>query len=251
MSIGKKLKEAREKKGLSLKDIQEKTKIRVKYLKAIEDEEFEIIPGKVYVKVFIKGYAEQVGLDGSELVNEYKQIKDEEEKLKMELELEKEKENIQDKSFFQNKLLNIIILLTILLVVGFVIFSVFLLNDSKSLEKVPADDISVQELKKEESPVFNEEETKDKPNINNKIEGNILHTLEVVAVERSWVQIFVDGKEVFTGILEKGANKKIDGKNKVDLKIGNAAGIVVKKGDDTLGPWGKRGEVIQKSITLN
>ena len=71
LELGSLLKKAREEKELSIDDIQEETKIRKKYLEAIEENNFEILPGNVYLKVFIKGYAREVGLDYQELLAKY------------------------------------------------------------------------------------------------------------------------------------------------------------------------------------
>lgn len=81
LELGSLLKKARQEKGLSLADIQEETKIRQKYLAAIEKNEFDLLPAKVYLKVFVKGYAREVGLDYQELLKKYKvlNIKEKEE----------------------------------------------------------------------------------------------------------------------------------------------------------------------------
>jgi cytoskeletal protein RodZ len=63
IEIGKALREAREAKGLSMDDIQELTKIQKRYLEAIEEGNYSILPGQFYVKAFIRQYAEAVGLD--------------------------------------------------------------------------------------------------------------------------------------------------------------------------------------------
>jgi cytoskeletal protein RodZ len=68
--LGKKLKEEREKKQLSLEDIQQETKIQKRYLKAIEEGRFETLPGKFYARAFVKNYAEVVGLDPEQLFDE-------------------------------------------------------------------------------------------------------------------------------------------------------------------------------------
>lgn len=78
MELGSLLKKAREKKGLSIEDIQEETKIRKKYIEAIEENNFEILPGTVYLKVFVKGYAREVGLDYQELLSNYEALNIEE-----------------------------------------------------------------------------------------------------------------------------------------------------------------------------
>ncbi|WP_139037439.1 helix-turn-helix domain-containing protein, partial [Bacillus pumilus] len=59
--LGKRLVEAREEKGMSLEDLQTVTKIQKRYLLAIEQGNYDIIPGKFYVRAFIKQYAEAVG----------------------------------------------------------------------------------------------------------------------------------------------------------------------------------------------
>lgn len=73
MDIGARLKEARLEKGLSLDSLQETTKIQKRYLIAIEEGNFHILPGKFYARAFIKEYANAVGLDPDELMEEHKE----------------------------------------------------------------------------------------------------------------------------------------------------------------------------------
>src|SRR5690625_2610703 len=72
MEIGVRLKEAREAKKLSLESLQETTKIQKRYLVAIEQGDFHVLPGKFYARAFIKEYALAVGLNPDELLEEYK-----------------------------------------------------------------------------------------------------------------------------------------------------------------------------------
>lgn len=73
MEIGERLKEAREDQNLSLESLQETTKIQKRYLEAIEQGNFKILPGTFYARAFIKEYAAAVGLDPNELLEEYKE----------------------------------------------------------------------------------------------------------------------------------------------------------------------------------
>ncbi|MBU5264922.1 cell shape determination protein RodZ [Bacillus atrophaeus] len=70
--LGIRLKEAREEKAMSLDDLQAATKIQKRYLTALEEGNYDIIPGSFYVRAFIKQYAEAVGLDSDQLFEEFK-----------------------------------------------------------------------------------------------------------------------------------------------------------------------------------
>jgi hypothetical protein len=69
--IGNSLREARLRQHLDFPEIELATKIRAKYLRALEDEQFEILPAQTYVKGFLRSYAEYLGLDGQLYVDEF------------------------------------------------------------------------------------------------------------------------------------------------------------------------------------
>jgi len=69
--IGSSLREARTRQDLDFPELEERTKIRPKYLRALEDEQFEILPAPTYVRGFLRSYAEALGLDGQPFVDEY------------------------------------------------------------------------------------------------------------------------------------------------------------------------------------
>lgn len=69
--LGRQLKEARLARGLTLDDVQEMTKIRKRYLEAIEAGDYKVLPGTFYVRAFIKTYAEAVGVSADELLAEH------------------------------------------------------------------------------------------------------------------------------------------------------------------------------------
>lgn len=73
--IGARLRAAREGKGISLEVVEEETKIRRKYIEALEEGEIEELPGEVYVKGFLRSYGNYLDLDGDSLVEEYKESK--------------------------------------------------------------------------------------------------------------------------------------------------------------------------------
>jgi cytoskeleton protein RodZ len=69
--IGNSLREARHRQQLELNEIEQSTKIRVRYLRALEEESFDTLPAQTYVKGFLRTYADYLGLDGQLYVDEY------------------------------------------------------------------------------------------------------------------------------------------------------------------------------------
>src|SRR3954470_19643606 len=70
--IGATLREARMRARIDISEIEAETKIRAKYLRALENEEWGLLPGPAYVRSFLRTYAEALDLDARLLVEEYK-----------------------------------------------------------------------------------------------------------------------------------------------------------------------------------
>src|SRR5881227_1921571 len=70
--IGESLREARMRQGRDISEVEAATKIRAKYLRALENDEFAMLPGTTYVKSFLRTYAEYLGLDAHLLVEEFR-----------------------------------------------------------------------------------------------------------------------------------------------------------------------------------
>jgi cytoskeleton protein RodZ len=70
--IGPTLREARMRARIDITEVEQATKIRAKYLRAIENEEWKLLPGSTFIKSFLREYADYLGLDSRSLVEEYK-----------------------------------------------------------------------------------------------------------------------------------------------------------------------------------
>lgn len=73
--VGNKLREARTRRRLGLQDVEDATKIRGRYLQAIEDEDWDQLPGDTYARAFIRTYGSFLGLDGERLAEEQRQLR--------------------------------------------------------------------------------------------------------------------------------------------------------------------------------
>lgn len=73
--VGKKLHEARTRKKLSLQQVEEATRIRCRYLRAIEDDDWDELPGDTYARAFIRTYGAFLGLDGERLAEDQRKLR--------------------------------------------------------------------------------------------------------------------------------------------------------------------------------
>ncbi len=70
--IGATLREARLRAKIDINEVETRTKIRAKYLRAMENEEWDLLPGEVYIRSFLRTYADYLGLDTRELLDEFR-----------------------------------------------------------------------------------------------------------------------------------------------------------------------------------
>ncbi|WP_080874699.1 helix-turn-helix domain-containing protein [Oceanobacillus timonensis] len=142
MDVGEKLKEARLEKDISLDSLQEKTKIQKRYLVAIEEGNFDILPGKFYTRAFIKEYASAVGIDPDDIMTDHKEElpETEEENVQYSRIQRTRKESRSDK---ESRSLSLIPTVTVvLLMIAIVAVAIFFLsqNSSSPSDGEPAED---------------------------------------------------------------------------------------------------------------
>src|SRR5262245_22421344 len=73
-NFGASFKKARESKGISLDQIAKDTRISTRFLSAIENEEFHLLPGGIFNRGFVRAFAERVGLDPDQAVGDYERL---------------------------------------------------------------------------------------------------------------------------------------------------------------------------------
>jgi cytoskeletal protein RodZ len=74
LTLGEKLRQAREERGITISEVAEQTRISPLYLESIEKDEYKILPGGIFNKGFIKSYAKYVGVDENEALQDYAKV---------------------------------------------------------------------------------------------------------------------------------------------------------------------------------
>lgn len=219
--IGKALKNARVAKNLSLDKASKETRISQSYLRSIEEDDFSRIPGDVVLKGFIRVYCDFLGMDPKPLIAELTP------KTKKEKKEPVSQKKAKPQTFDSERFLKISASVIVLILVFAGLFSFFgyfvnSIRNSRQLKPPVANTLR-------QVPV-----------------GINIH---IQIIEKTWLLIESDGKEVFRGIAEAGTEKIFSAEDNIFLKAGNAAGIKVLSNGETLISPGNRGEVVSKNIS--
>lgn len=262
-SFGQYLRRERELRNISLKEIAEVTKINRSSLQAIEDDRFELLPGKLFIRGFLRAYCRHIGLDEEDVLLRFQTYWEELSKPDVP---EEEREESSRRVF--------LIIALFLCLGGFILFwlkkpekdSVLPTAEDKILSEVvggkPLSHKSGQpELSKPAVltpviPSFPDQdevrpseiapgEPQDEPQKNKEVEENEKSmVLEAWATEETWIKIEVDGqppKEIILGSGESITWKATQGFN---LIIGNAGGLELLFEGEKLGSLGPPGKVV-------
>lgn len=127
MGVGEHLKEIRLKKSISLEEIEEKTRIRKKYLRDIEAEEYHKVPGEAYARGFIKSYAECLDLEPKEVLRIYRREQRNKQAKKADSNTDENKKGSRNQEiiFVLKKLLPWIVLILVLFLLIFIFRQVY------------------------------------------------------------------------------------------------------------------------------
>jgi cytoskeleton protein RodZ len=286
--LGQLLREARERKGVSLEEVEATTKIRQKYLIALEEGDYEKLPPGVYVRGFLRSLAAYLDLEAQELIAFYSQ--------------EVPREAIPSPTTFLSQPLTRSPLVTPDLLVGIVLFLAIgvlgawvfrqyilplaqVTPTPTPTAEIPAS--SPAELTVEVPTV---EATVESPTPQPTAEATVTSppptstatpipsptdtprstptspptrtprpevtpssqgiTLQVAITQRSWLRIVADGQAAFEGVLERDANRTWRGQEEIVIRCGNAGGVLVTVNGESQGVLGGPGEVVVRGWRL-
>lgn len=222
-SIGDRLREAREKNKLSLEKVHKDTKIHPHILKAMEEDKGDELLSPVYIKGFIRKYAQYLNLDTREIVEEYKSLHPQSPPLILSLEKDKGSK-IGKRGLFRVIKVFLIIIVSVLFIgyLRFVLTSVFKIPPQDKIAAV------TKRVVKVSPPPPSRIVAKKKP-----------LKLTVRALQDSWMQIKSDGRIVFENVLSKGKEERWTAKEEIEMWVGNAEGLELVLNGRKLGAPGK------------
>ncbi|ALB29325.1 helix-turn-helix domain-containing protein [Companilactobacillus heilongjiangensis] len=142
--IGQKLRNARIKKGYTIDDLQQITKIQKRYLIAIEEGQFDHLPGDFYVRAFIKQYSDAVGISSDDLLEEYKADIPNSQPTQESAPEETKTRTIKEESnsFFSNLgnyIPQIVVGIVVIVIIGVIAFGMVHRNQNASSVTIPKD----------------------------------------------------------------------------------------------------------------
>ncbi|MCK9222500.1 MAG: DUF4115 domain-containing protein [Limnochordia bacterium] len=263
--LGDFLYQERQKKGITLEELEQITKIRSKYLRAIEEGDFEVIPGEVYLKGFLKSYAEAVGVEGRNVLAWYEQIKGPdsppdtvaaESAATTEASL---KELRRTRPSFGRALL-VALLLIALAFLAYKLWDFYLAGaeqgETPNLETqfqqpepevepepatatpiVPEEQPESEPTDKEPEPVVTEP---DESTHGTEVPESVVAVkLEVVASDVCWLEVYADGERVYYGNLDVDDARTFHGEKEIYAKFGKGEVASLRVNDVELGMAGK------------
>jgi cytoskeletal protein RodZ len=232
--FGENLRRERELREISLRDIAEKTKISVRFLQAIEQDRWDVLPGGVFPRAFIRQYAHFLGLDADRVLADYVRSREGEEPV------------LPEPSPTRRPSAASRAVPLVLLSAGAALV----------LWLVPGSKESPETAVPLPSPPSSAAPSADRvyppPELNNatSLGQSETLTLTLSAEQSCWVSVEVDGEVVLDRVLSRGETRTLEAESEIVLSVGNAGGLSFKVNDQPGVPLGHSGEV-RRNIVIN
>ena len=276
-SLGENLRREREMRGVSLQEISAATKISVRFLQALENEQFGQIPGGVFTRSFIRAYAKYLGLDEDQVLAEYRLA------VPSSAEFDLSRMTVSKPGPRSNRArapAGALLLAAVLLGGGYFLHRYARRASEPQVSPAPAgapasnpasgpasnsssppvaeptkvDSAPVPEVSgsRQAQPASSQTTAagieESPPTASSPADGLIL---QIAATEQAWVAVEADHKTVLQRVFEVGEVRSVRARESVDVTTGNALGIVLTLNGETLQPLGRHGEVKSIHLTRN
>ena len=283
-SIGPYLRQMRERQGLSLDEVASLTRIQPKFLSALEDEDFSVLPGQVFARGFVRTYARSLGIDEEDVLRRFSEDSSHYyQKGQEEFDLSRTKLKEEKQGKFNR---NLVIVITSAILIGLA----FLLPQYQDVPPSPASQapetatlpepsetiepeaekevtVAIQETPQKETPEKEDPTpTSSTPPVSQSTipepqqvldrqltpESSSLSReqlqLEIEATQLTWVVVRSDDKDPHEALLQPGQRATWNATGHFTLTLGNAGGVVVKLNGESQGPFGRPGAVVRDIV---
>jgi transcriptional regulator with XRE-family HTH domain len=227
-SLGKYLKRERENRKISLKEVSKQIKVREPFLRAFEEDRRDLLPSVTYVKGFLSAYAKYLGLDSNETILRYEAESKGEPVIRPEVLPRK-------RMLWSPKYLWAI---GGVIVVGFVVLYLLLSPSQPPVVPLPPEPEAKKTIP-QPPPVSEKSSALEEKAI----------SLDLKAVERTWVAIQIDGQPVREATFQPGESFTYRAAKRIELVLGNAGGLDMAFNERRLEKFGKSGEVVTVIFT--
>lgn len=235
-TVGEFLKRVRNICGYTIEDVANDTRINLRYLDAIENDDFSKLPGETFLNGFLRSYARFLNIDENEIVGKLKEVKRPDPQSLNHYSVEGY--NKDNRRGIQLSPKNIKIVITFAGGLFFILILVLLFGSGRNTPTI-RNSQNVHEIKTvpEEIKPDNAVASSSEPVV-----------LKVSAKELTWMQVIVDGKEHQEKLLKPGEEVSWTGEEKITLTVGNAGGVDLEVNGKKLEPLGKRGVVVRNIV---
>lgn len=244
---GQILRNARVDKGWSLTQAEEVTKIRIRYLEALEEETYHILPGTTYTKGFLRTYAKHLGINPEEVLTLFKDS-----------EQQSEKPLITEPVPTAPRKKPQWIKPALVALTGVVALSAVIVI--ASLSKPQVNNIAPEDITTP-LPTAPQEEIVQQPENTPPVQTPVQDPQNVIAQETEgvvaqlvfnqpcWIKVNVDGKPALEGTFTQGVIKELKAKDQIELvTVGNAGGVTITLNGKTWPSLGAQGQVVHNII---
>jgi transcriptional regulator with XRE-family HTH domain len=239
--VGEQLRQARLRQGIDLKEAENATKIRSKYLEALENEEFNVLPGRIYVIGFLRTYAKFLNIDSEKLVENLKSTIPDHEAVADQNPVSV----IKVSKPGRNKTVKLLWLLILFIIIGIAIFSFnFILDFFMQSPQETIKPIPIETAPKNMEPPATPVDPPATPAQTQERTG--IELIVIVQQDKSWISVEADGRQEFRGIKAAGEQLEIVAEQVIRINFGNAGVVRVLKNGEDQGLIGNPGQVVTK-----
>lgn len=252
-TVGARLREAREKRGVSLRQISSSTRISVMSLEALERSDLSRLPGGIFTRAFIRAYAEEVGLDPDRTIQEFiAELPPEAATATAHSAAVEDGEKLEsDRKAVATALRLVLISLPI---IGLVIYYGTYGPPAEHASSPEAVSGSPAPADTSVTPPPAAEPTAPQPNAAASVPAAAPQasglSMELMPKAPCWVSVNTDGEQAFSGLMKAGDRRVVTAKEQIALNVGDAGAFVYTLNGRPGKPLGAPGEVVSRRITL-